>query len=118
MTARSPADPDTGAGLACPRGGRALPAIPVAMFAAAVIALAISLASAGHVNGAQTMATFAEGYGVHADRVTVGIGLLLGPGLVALFSCLSVTELVRTTALRPAAAVSRRCWPPRTSRAR
>jgi hypothetical protein len=68
--------------------------IPVAMFAA-VIALVISLASAGHVNGAQTMATYAEGYGAHADAVTVGIGLLLGPGLVALFSCFSVTQLVR-----------------------
>lgn len=71
--------------------------LPVALFAVIItFVIVFSLAGIGHVNGAQTMAAFAESYGAHADAVTVGIGLLLGPGLVALFSCLSVMQVVRT----------------------
>lgn len=70
--------------------------IPVALFAAIMtLVIVISLPGVGRVNGAKTLAAFAESYGAHADAVTVGIGLLLGPGLVALFSCVSITQLVR-----------------------
>jgi hypothetical protein len=70
--------------------------IPLAMFAVVMTFLiALSLPGVGHINGARALAAFAERYGAHADAVTVGIGLLLGPGLVATFSCLSVAQLVR-----------------------
>lgn len=70
--------------------------IPVILFAA-VITLAVVLAQTGtgHINGARTMAAFAARYGAHTDAVTVGLGLLLGPGMVALFACLAVAQLVR-----------------------
>jgi hypothetical protein len=70
--------------------------IPVALFTGVItLAIVTSLTGTGHINGAKALAAFAERYGAHADAVTVGIGLLLGPGLVALFSCLSVAQLVR-----------------------
>lgn len=70
--------------------------IPVALFAGVIaLAVAIPALGTGHVNGARALAAYAERYGAHADAVTVGIGLLLGPGLVAVFSCLSVAQFVR-----------------------
>jgi hypothetical protein len=69
---------------------------PIGMFAV-VLAIPIGLSAAApqDVNSGQVMAQFAERYGAHADAVTLGIGLLLGPGLVALFCSLSVIMLVR-----------------------
>src|SRR5579875_265863 len=94
--------------------------IPVAVFAAVItLAILASLPGVGHVNGAKTLAAFAEAYGAHADAVTVGIGLLLGPGLVAVFSCIAVMQLVRTMIGTEASrGGSRRCWPPPTGPAR
>ena len=68
--------------------------IPVGLFAA-LVALLFGVASSGQVNGAQQMANFAERYGAHGSLVIVGLGLLLGPGLVALFTTISVAMLVR-----------------------
>lgn len=70
--------------------------IPVALFAAVItLTIVTSLTGTGHINGAKGLAAFAGRYGAHADAVTVGIGLLLGPGMVALFSCISVAQFVR-----------------------
>lgn len=68
--------------------------IPVGIFAA-VEALIFGVASQGRVNGARQMAEFAESYGAHGSVVLVGLSLLLGPGLVALFTTMAVAMLVR-----------------------
>lgn len=68
--------------------------IPVGLFAG-LVAVLFGLASVGQVNGARQMADFAERYGAHGSVVVVGLGLLLGPGLVALFTVISVAMLVR-----------------------
>jgi hypothetical protein len=68
--------------------------IPVGIFGA-VVALVFGVSSSGQVNGAQELAQFAERYGTHGSVVPVGIGLLFGPGFVALFTAISAAMLVR-----------------------
>jgi hypothetical protein len=49
----------------------------------------------GGVNDAGTFARFASSYGAHADRVGLGVALLLLPGLVAICAAIAVGLAVR-----------------------
>lgn len=70
--------------------------VTFAPFAALVtLLMVLSSYQAGRINGAASFAVFGARYGAHTDAMTVGLGLLLGPGLVALFSAISVAALVR-----------------------
>lgn len=70
--------------------------VTFAPFAALVtLLMVLSTYQAGKINGAASFAAFGDRYGAHTDAITVGLGLLLGPGLVALFSAISVAALVR-----------------------
>lgn len=57
--------------------------------------LALSLISRHTINGAAAFATFAHQYGAQADAVSVGLSLLIVPGLVAIFTSAAVVALVR-----------------------
>jgi hypothetical protein len=55
----------------------------------------VSLTGSGHINGGQTLVAFAERYGAHTNAVTIGVGLLVGPGFVSIYSSYSIIMLVR-----------------------
>lgn len=71
--------------------------LPVALFAAVVlITFLTALPNSGRSdNGAQMLGSFGERYGAHSDSILIGLGLLLGPGLVAVFDSVAVLQMVR-----------------------
>jgi hypothetical protein len=71
--------------------------LPLALFAFVLLVLfLITLPDSGQgVNGAQELGTFGERYGAHADSIVIGVALLIGPGLVAVFGSFAVLQLVR-----------------------
>lgn len=64
---------------------------------AAVIGLTggLSLANTHAINGRAAFAAFAVRYGASTDAVSIGIALLMWPGLVAMFASLAVAGMVR-----------------------
>lgn len=70
--------------------------VPLVSFTVMLTAIIlISLSGTNHINGGQALVTFAEQYGAHTNAVTVGIGMVAGPGLVAVFASFSIIMLVR-----------------------
>ncbi len=64
-------------------------------FALATTGLVVSLFFTSAANGAGTFASYAAGYGAHADTVAIGEVLIQGPGLVAVCSAIAAGLIVR-----------------------